>query len=310
MDQSNKSQPLVSVVIPTYKRPVYLKRAIDSVLNQTYSNVEAIVVDDNNPDTDDRRETEQMMLEYKDNPRVTYIRQERNQGGSVARNAGWRVSRAEYITFLDDDDELIPERTELQVKCLEELDGSWGMCYTGYTLTKEDGSHQTSSETRSGYLYPEALMRTLFMGSGSNLFLRKKVVDEVNGYDERFKRNQDLEFLARTAENYKIAYIDKPLFIIRREGYRAERPYEEFVAINDFYIQHFRDRIDALGKKDSQRVYAVIYLECFRGALRYRKPIEGIRILIKNRVPIKYQLKYVGYMLDRAITHKSYGFSG
>lgn len=306
----DENRPLVSVVIPTYKRPVYLKRAIDSVLNQTYKNVEAIVVDDNNPETEDRLETEEMMKEYERNPRVTYIRQERNKGGSAARNTGWRVSKAEYITFLDDDDELLPERTRLQVECLEELDASWGMCYTGYTVNKEDGTHQTSSETRSGYLYPEALMRTLFMGSGSNLFLRKSVVDEINGYDESFRRNQDLEFLARAAENYKIAHIEEPLFIIWREGYRAERPYEEFVAINDFYIDHFKDRIDALLEKEKERVYAVIYLECFRGALRYKKPIQGLKILFKNKVPIKYQMKYVSYMIDRAITHKSYGFSG
>lgn len=308
MDQ--KKQSLVSVVIPTYKRPVYLKRAIDSVLHQTYESVEAIVVDDNDPGTEDRRETEKLMCAYADDPRVRYLRQERNRGGSAARNAGWKVSTADYITFLDDDDELLPERTALQVQCLAGLDPSWGMCYTGYTVTKEDGSRQTSSETRSGYLYPEALMKTLFMGSGSNLFLRKSVVDEINGYDERFRRNQDLEFLARATEHYKIAYIDQPLLTIRREGYRTELRYEEIAAINNFYLEQFKDRIDALPEKDRKRVYAVIALECFRGALRYKKPIEGIKILLKNRVPLSYQVKYLSYMVDRAVTHRSYGFSG
>lgn len=303
-------EPLVSVVIPTYKRPACLKRAVDSVLNQTYENIEVIVVDDNNPGTEDRRETEKIMAIYSGDPRVKYIRQERNQGGSVARNTGWKISKAEYITFLDDDDELLPQRTQFQVQCLNALDSSWGMCYTGYTLIKEDGSRQESSETRSGYLYPEALMRTLFMGSGSNLFLRKSVVDEINGYDERFKRNQDLEFLARAAENYKIACIDKSLFIIWREGYRIEHTYEDYTAVNNFYIEHFSERINALPEKERVRVCAVISLECFRGALRYRKPIEGIKILIKNKVPLKYQAKYLEYMLNRAVTHKSYGFSG
>ena len=94
---SNK--PLVSVIIPTYSRPVFLKRCLDSVLNQTYPNIEVFVVDDNNPDTDARSETEKTMEAYKENPRVTYLKHEKNKNGSAARNTGWKASHGEYITF-------------------------------------------------------------------------------------------------------------------------------------------------------------------------------------------------------------------
>ena len=83
--------PLVSIVIPTYSRPLYLKRCIESVLNQTYSNIEIFVVDDNNPDTEFRRDTEKIMSEYLNHKNVTYLQHECNKNGSAARNTGWKM---------------------------------------------------------------------------------------------------------------------------------------------------------------------------------------------------------------------------
>lgn len=133
---SNES-PLVSVVIPTYSRPVTLARAVNSVLGQTYQNIEVIVVDDNDPSSDARTETSDIMKQYESDPRVVYLKQPENRGGSSARNAGWRYSSASYITFLDDDDEYSPDRIEKMVSCMESLDNSWGMCYTSYRLIRE-----------------------------------------------------------------------------------------------------------------------------------------------------------------------------
>ena len=156
-------KPLVSVVIPTYNRPVYLKRCIDSVLNQNYPEIEIFVVDDNDPGTDARAETEALMESFSDNEMICYLKHEKNRNGSAARNTGWRASHGEYITFLDDDDEIASSKIEKQVQCLENLDDSWGMCYTGYRLFKENGADQISSENRSGDRYVDALMRTLFL---------------------------------------------------------------------------------------------------------------------------------------------------
>ena len=89
--------PLVSVVIPTYSRPTFLKRCIESVLNQTYKNIEIFVVDDNNPDTDARRQTEEVMQQYANNPVVRYLQHEKNRNGSAARNTGWRCASGKYI---------------------------------------------------------------------------------------------------------------------------------------------------------------------------------------------------------------------
>jgi glycosyltransferase involved in cell wall biosynthesis len=302
--------PLVSVVIPTYSRPVYLERAIKSVLNQTHSNIEIIVVDDNNPDTEHRQETEKVMEGFINNGGVIYLQHEWNKGGSAARNTGWRVARGKYITFLDDDDEISPKKIEKQIQCLENLDSSWGMCYTAYVIKRADGSLQTSSETRSGDCYTAGLMRTLFMGSGSNLLLRKKIVDEIGGYDESFARNQDIEFLARSLEHYKLAYIDEVLLTIYQERNRPVRTYEQLEEYAEHYFRKFEERISKLDPKDKERVIAVISLERCRVAFYIKHYKDGLYILKCNHVKFIYVYRYIKYLLYRFITQKSYGFYG
>ncbi len=302
--------PMVSVVIPTYSRPTFLNRCIDSVLNQTYKNIEIIVVDDNNPDTLERKETEEVMKKYITDSRVTYLKHEKNKNGSAARNTGWRVAQGKYITFLDDDDTIIETKIEKQVECLEKLDASWGACYTGYKLIKEHGGTQISSEKRSGKCFVDALMRTMFMGSGSNLFLKKSVVDEINGYDESFVRNQDIEFLVRVTEKYKIAYIDEILLIIYQEGYRKKRSFEECEIVTRHYLETFSEKINLLPIEEKERVISVISLERFRQALYNKKIVKGLKILKTNNVSMKYFLRYIYYLVRRVITHESYGFTG
>jgi len=109
--------PLVSVVITTYKRHDYLQRAISSVLNQTYTNLEVIVVDDNDEDSDYSKQVKELIKQIcvTDN-RIKYVPMGKNSGACKARNKGIEISRGEYVNFLDDDDEFKPEKIELQVK--------------------------------------------------------------------------------------------------------------------------------------------------------------------------------------------------
>lgn len=308
--ESALNDSLVTVVIPTYNRPIYLKRCIDSVLNQTYSNIEIIVVDDNDPETEARKETESVINDFTGINNIKYLKHEKNRNGSAARNTGWKASHGQYITFLDDDDEIDITKIEKQVLCLQNLDSTWGACYTGFQLLKENGKDQISSERRAGDCYIDALMRTMFMGSGSNLLLRKSVVDDVNGYDESFWRNQDIEFLARICEKYKLAYIDEILLTIHQEGERIKRTFDDIEKINQHYLKKFRERINNLDEKERERVIAVISLERFRQALYCRRFHEGIKILVDNKVSVRYILKYCKYLFFRFVTGKSYGFNG
>jgi glycosyltransferase involved in cell wall biosynthesis len=114
--------PKVSVIIPTYGIPDRLEKTIQSVLNQTYSDLELIVVDDNNPDTENRRLTTKIVQSVQNqDERLIYICHEKNKNGSAARNTGIRAARGEYISLLDSDDEYTPERIE---RCINALTNS------------------------------------------------------------------------------------------------------------------------------------------------------------------------------------------
>ena len=95
---------MISIIIPTYNQRGFLIDTINSALSQSYQDIEVIVVDDNNPDTDARAKTEQLMAVYADNPKVRYLKHEHNKNGSAARNTGLAHAEGKFIVFVDGDD--------------------------------------------------------------------------------------------------------------------------------------------------------------------------------------------------------------
>ena len=106
---------LVSVIVPTYRRPDRLRRALDSINAQTYNNSEIIVVDDNSPEDEYRKETETFIRQYSSSLPLKYVRMAQNEGGAMARNRGISEAAGTFITFLDDDDEYLPDKIEKQI---------------------------------------------------------------------------------------------------------------------------------------------------------------------------------------------------
>ena len=114
-------QQLVSVIIPTYKGADKINSAVDSVLNQTYKNIEVIVVDDNGENEPEQLLTAEKMKKYETFENVKYLVHKKNINGSAARNTGIRASKGFYLGFLDDDDVFLPDKTQKQVDCFEKL---------------------------------------------------------------------------------------------------------------------------------------------------------------------------------------------
>lgn len=243
---------LVSVVIPTFKRPDKLSRAIDSVLAQTYPNVEVIVVDDNDPDTEGRKMTEHIMCSYENNPKVKYVKHEHNKNGSAARNTGARNSDSEYIAFLDDDDVFYPEKMESQIGVLSSRDASWGCCYSKFEVVKPNGISLRSKEKREGNLRLEALMREFHIASGSNILIRREAFEKIQGFDESFIRNQDIEFLTRILEQYKIAYSSVLGLRVYLHNNHGQYDSEE---VTRQYLKRFDEPIKNLSDKERRIFY-------------------------------------------------------
>ena len=162
----------VTIVIPTYKRADRIVRAVNSALEQTVKDKEVIVVDDNGKNSKAQLETEQALKDFIANQKITYLVNEVNRGGSFSRNRGLEIAISKYITFLDDDDEINPKKLEIQMHKLEEMGEEYSCCYTGYHKLLANDVVYKNAEKVEGYVYPYALARSIYVGSGSNLLVK------------------------------------------------------------------------------------------------------------------------------------------
>jgi glycosyltransferase involved in cell wall biosynthesis len=253
------SSPLVSVVIPTYKRPATLARAIKSVLVQTYKNWNIVVVDDNEPGSEDRLKTEAHMSKYSNDERIIYLKHSSNQGGSVARNTGIRYSSGEYIALLDDDDEFHPSKIRYQVDKLSKLDHEWGGAYTNWRRFFKGNMISESKNRAEGNLLSGLLDMSIDLAGGSTILIRKKVFEELGGFDPVFKRHQDWEFLIRFFRKYKIACVQEPLanVFVESEINRSD-PFVLEEAQHLLFVR-FKDDIEGLRIDERNRIYTRQY---------------------------------------------------
>lgn len=301
-------QKTVLIVIPTYRREDRVERAVLSALNQTYPYVKVVVVDDNGKGNDHQLNTEQILGKYIRNNKITYMVNEVNSGGSFSRNQGLFSCESDFVTFLDDDDEIYPNKIEEQVNCLEKLGTEYSCCYSAYDKLLADGVKYLSSESVAGDCYAYALSRSIYVGSGSNLLVRTIVAKQVGGYDISFKKNQDLEFLARVLKGYLLAYVDKPLFLVHYEIRENNFSNEVLVTAESKFIETFNKEIDSLGKYKAKRIYRIIAIERFRICLGKGKSWQNFVNCLKNDVGVITFTKYFIYLIKRVITKKSYGF--
>ncbi len=229
---------LVSVIIPSYGGGECLRRCIDSVLKQTYQEIEVVVVDDNGLGTENQRKTASQMEVYKDNPKVSYICHEVNKNGSAARNTGVKNSHGAYISLLDDDDEFYPDNIEAQMVVMSSLGEDYALTYCGIRSYKGDKVDHERHPTKSGSLLFEIMKHEVVIGS-STLLIRRSAWEKLGGFDESFRRHQDWEFTARVCAEYKVKAIDhigvKRNMMMRNSPKNADVAYE--------YRKHYLEKM-------------------------------------------------------------------
>ena len=182
---------LVSVVIPSYKQRGLLENTIKSALSQTYPEIEVIVVDDNPPESKERRETEAIMASFDNDQRVVYEKHPVNRNGAAARNTGIRAAKGFYVAFLDDDDEWKPEKIQIQMDYLN-AHKDYSAVYTYRMIDgRKDPNHPYEGNAIIPFLMMRASMQT------SSLLFYKNVLEDIGGFDESFRRHQDYELLVK-----------------------------------------------------------------------------------------------------------------
>lgn len=204
---------LVSVIIPTYRRSEsFLGRAISSVLNQTYSNIEVIVIDDNaGPEnTEFRQATAQCIKQYNDS-RIIYIQNEVNEGVSSNRNYGINIAKGTYICFLDDDDTFLPEKIERQLSYM--LKHQLDACFSNLKYSNEKGEvidvreHEKLQHLDHKSLLQYHITRHI---TGTPTFMYKKdVLIQIGGFPNQ-NIAEEYQLMLMTIEgDYKIGYLPR-----------------------------------------------------------------------------------------------------
>ena len=272
---------LVSIIIPTFKRADYIDRAILSVMNQSYSNWELIIVDDNNENTLERFEMENKMLKYVNNQKIKYIKHEKNKNGAAARNTGILNSNGDYITFLDDDDFYLKDRLKIIVDFLSKNKEYDGVYTSGCVLYKDFFYAKLSGNLQKEILSLKPIIRT-----GSNMFFRRKVFDEVGLFDETFTRHQDLEILVRFFRKFKICAIDKVLVVKDDSIERINWPNAiKTLEVREKFIDNFKEDINKCCNKN--KILFDNYLDLYCKVCISKNNNKNVLCEVKNNI-LKY----------------------
>ena len=235
------NSPLVSVIIPTYGRADLLSRAINSVLTQTYENIEVIVVNDNNITSEHYHQTMIALYPYSANPKVKVISDGRNVGGSLARNKGIELSQGEYISFLDDDDYYYQDKIKNQVDYIFLRNAD--ICICNMDILKKD----TLFKDSRSYAKVEDIQDFLINGNCFTpmILCKKSVLVNIAGFEESPRFQDHILILKMLKDNYKICKLDKSLFVHNdHDGKRITKNKIGSYDVRWFYEEKFLEKLD------------------------------------------------------------------
>lgn len=204
------ADPLVSVIIPNYNYASYVGEAIDSVLAQEYPNIEIIVVDDGSSD-----DSRAVIESYGERAKGIF---QQNQGVSATRNNGVASCNGEFIAFLDADDAWMPTKLSRQMERF--ADANVGLVHVGVATI--DGSGAVVGENLAGMEGCVAndllLLRPVILGGGSGVVIRRRIFDDIGGFDTRLSTSADWELYYRIAARCEVAFVAEALVRYRFHG--------------------------------------------------------------------------------------------
>lgn len=232
---------LVSVVIATYNMGKFLSESINSVLNQTYANIEVIVVDDGSTDG-----TNEVMKPYLGDSRIKYIIQD-NTGQASAKNRGIRESQGEFVAFLDADDMWVPEKLALQIPVFAKSQNV-GVVYARVSYIDEMGStiRIADNELFRGRVSSDLFIRN-FIGFGTSV-VKRECLTRLGGFKEHIRMGIDYELWLRLSTQYEFDYVERPLLRYRLWGGQMSRNcqarYQNGIEIMRNFLVEFPNVVD------------------------------------------------------------------
>jgi len=277
----------ISVVIPTYNRVSFLKEAIDSVLSQTYRNLELIVVDDGSTD-----DTPKLLSSYGDK---IWVITQANKGPSAARNRGIKAAKREWLAFLDSDDVWKLDKLEKQVQFIKD-NPDIKICQTEEIWIRNGKrvNPRKKHEMHSGWIYEQCL--PLCIVSPSSVMIHKDVFAKVGLFDETMLACEDYDLWLRIAPHYPICLVRKKLIV--KQGGHADQQSRTIAALDCLRIKAIVKSLESGNLNENQYESALLELnrKCSvygNGCIKREKNEEGKVYL---DLPNKY-LKSVSHKL-------------
>jgi len=266
MTDSNDELPLVTAIIPSYNRPKRTRRAIRSVVNQSYEQIELIVVDDNS--TPPVEET--ICDEYTELTDFRLIVHEKNRGANAARNTGIEAASGEYIAFLDSDDEWTESKIEKQIIQFQSAKTTTGAVYTGVRQVNEDGeTNSVDCPEKAGEITRNLLLWN-FIGTFSCVMVRSSVFDSINQLDERFPSWQDWEFYLRISKEHDFGTVPEPLVV--RHNDNTDQISSQYRQKCEQTFPLFREKFERLAAS-----FGMLFTRKWRAYLSYHMALSAFR---------------------------------
>ena len=292
-DRAGSGPPRVSVVIPTRNRAVLLPRAVASVLAQTWTDFELLIVDDHSTD-----ETPAVIVGFADR-RIRSFRHERNTGQSKALNTGIEHARGEYVAFLDDDDEWLPAKLAAQVALLDAAPPEVGLVYC-WRDELDEASRQPIGTTRltlRGDIF-EHVLALHVPASPSSWLVRRSAARSVGGFDEGLHRAKDVDFVSRIcARGWHVDFVPQVALLKYRHGrgQMTDRTPENLAARAGMVRAHLARFARELGERPAAHARVHLWLA------RYELPCGSRRAALAS-VATAFRLDPIG-MCRRGFRH-------
>lgn len=281
---------LVSVIITTCKGDKSLTRAIESVISQTYNNVEIIIVDDNDPMSEFRKQTEKIVSMYIGD-KVHYIKHNRNLNGAVARNTGARAAKGKYLFFLDDDDEYVIDRIQKTIRLLEETKAD--CAFTDVLVLYRDHFFKKIIVDLRGDYFATTLLNDNVIGTGSNIAIRKDKYMILGGFDECLRRKQDYDFLLNIfSHNVSFCHVDD-YAVIKHIEHRDNTPgYEESKKIMEYLFNKYANTMSQYDWETRQKFEDYNHWSLLKTAIhnRDKKATYNEMTVLKGKLNLKDKL--------------------
>lgn len=274
--------PKVSVIIPTYNRSEFIKKSVDSVIEQTFKDFELIIIDDGSKD-----KTSEIISGYKN--KVIYFYQE-NKGPAAARNKGIALSKGLYIAFLDSDDTWDKNKLQIQIRQMENnpefpISHTQEIWYRNGKILNQKNIHKKYN----GYIFERCL--PLCAVGMSTIVAKKEIFEKVGFFDESLPCCEDYDLWLRASIKYPFLLIDKPL--TQKDGGRKDQVSKIFaVGMDKFRIKSITKILKDTNLTPSQREAAIKTLihKCNvygKGCIKHNKPDEGRYYL---KLPLNFEL--------------------